>query len=114
MQVSKAFVAAAVAAVVGLASIPAAAQSGPSFNCRKARTFIEKEICRSPSLSAKDRRMSRLYFQHLRYLEGYGDNLDTNAFKAEQRSWLARRDRCRTSACLHGAYDSRLRELESY
>jgi len=110
MQVSKAFVAAALAALIGSAAIPAEAQ--PSFNCKRARTFVEKEICRSPSLAAKDRRMSQLYFEQLRYYEGYGDNLETNAFKAEQRSWLARRDRCTTTACLHGAYDSRLRQLE--
>ena len=46
MQVSKAFVAAAMAVSVGAAaasapSAPAQAQTIPSFNCKKARTFIE-------------------------------------------------------------------------
>ncbi len=119
MQVSKSFVAVAVAALVGGATLaadvaPAQAQSGPSFNCKRARTFIEKEICRSASLSAKDRRMSQLYFRQLKAHQTYGDGLDVNEFKAEQRSWLARRDRCQTAACLHEAYDYRLAELENY
>ena len=73
---------------------------------------MEKAICGSPSLAAKDRRMSRLYFEQLSYYQEYGDNLETNAFKAEQRSWLARRNRCQTNTCLHASYDQRIRQLE--
>ena len=109
MTVRKAFVAAALAALMGSLAVPADAQ--PSFNCRKAKTFVEREICGNPSLAAKDRRMSRLYFEQLSYYAEYGDALETNAFKAEQRSWLAQRDRCRTIQCLHIAYDSRIRQL---
>ena len=111
MTVRTVFVAVALAAFVGLAAAPAGAQTTPSFNCKKARTFVEREICGNPSLAAKDKRMSRLYFEQLSYYVEYGDTLETNAFKAEQRSWLAQRDRCRTTQCLHIAYDSRIRQL---
>jgi uncharacterized protein len=110
MTVLKALAAAAVLATVAAASAPVQAQ--PSFNCARARTFVEKAICGSPSLAAKDRKMSRLYFEQLSYYREYGDTLETNAFKAEQRSWLAQRDRCQTTKCVHLAYDRRIAQLE--
>lgn len=118
MQVSKAFVAAAMAVSVGAAaasapSAPAQAQTVPSFNCKKARTFIEKAICGSPALAAKDRRMSALYFNVLKTTREYGEADDVRELQQAQRRWLARRDRCQTNACVHEAYDSRIRQLEA-
>lgn len=112
MTALKAFVAAAVLASVAVTAAPVIAQTTPSFNCKRARTFVEKAICQNPSLATKDRRMSKLYFQQLRSYQEYGDMMETRAFQAEQRSWLARRDRCQTNGCLHTSYDIRIRQLE--
>jgi uncharacterized protein len=114
MTALKAFVAAAVLAAAGSAvtiPVPALAQSGPSFNCARARTFVEKAICRSPTLSAKDRRMSRMYFHDLATTQQYGEADDVWQLKEDQRLWLARRDRCQTVGCLQAAYDQRIEEL---
>jgi uncharacterized protein len=48
-----------------LCAIPlqVAAQSaaGPSFNCARATTVVERTICRSPTFAAKDRAIASLY-----------------------------------------------------
>ncbi len=81
----------------------------PSFNCRSARTSVEQAICDDPELAAKDRRMARLY-------ERAGGSR-FGPVDPTQRGWLAARDACGRAAgaalqaCLHGAYDGRIREL---
>lgn len=113
MTALKAFVAAAVLACVAAPAIPVMAQSKPSYNCKRARTFVEKAICQNSSLAAKDRRMSRAYFRHLNYLNENGAYEDAADLKNAQRRWLGRRDRCQTVGCLHQAYDQRIRELDN-
>lgn len=110
-------IAAAVAA--GLAGGAAAAPrhgigyTGPSFDCTTAKKRVEKMICASRSLSAKDREMAAAYSSFIeQYREGGGEGTDVSPFEEEQRAWLARRDRCRTSACLHDLYDNRIEALE--
>ena len=111
----KVFVAAAVLAFAATtAAVPVVAQSSPSFNCKRARTFVEKAICTNPSLAKKDRQMSRLYFDRLANTRSYGEADDVYDLQQEQRSWLARRDRCQTNGCLHEAYDFRISQLEHY
>lgn len=116
MNAFKTLVVAAVLAASGVSAVPVAAQdevqTGPSFDCRKARTFVEKAICRSRTLSAKDRTMDGLYHNFIaEYREGGGEGTDISPIVEEQRRWLARRDRCRTSACLHAFYDKRIKDL---
>ena len=117
MTLEKALAAAAAGATILAASATAQAlspaQSGPSFNCARARTFVEKAICNSDALSAKDRRMSRLYFDQLSYYRGYGSRAETRALEESQRVWLAQRNRCQTVGCLHQSYDRRIRQLEA-
>jgi len=98
--------------VVGAAALPAQAQRGPSFNCRKARTWVEKTICRDRVLSDKDRRMASAYNSLLEQSrEGGGPDTDLSGFQAEQRAWLRERNRCRTRACINAAYDKRINEV---
>lgn len=105
-------IAIAVLAAAAVSAAPAVSQSGPSFNCRKARTWVEKTICRDPALSDKDQRMASAYNSLLEQSrEGGGPDADLSGFQAEQRAWLRERNRCRTRACIHAAYDKRINEV---
>ena len=81
----------------------------PSFDCGRARTPVEQTICADPVLAAKDRRMARLYAQAGR----------SGALEMSQREWLGARDGCNRlgggelHACIHNAYDARIRELRN-
>lgn len=111
MGLSRAGLAAA-AALMLVAAVPAVSQSGPSFNCGKARTWVEKTICRDPVLADKDRRMASAYNSLLEQSrEGGGPGTDLSGFRNEQRAWLRERNRCRTRACIHAAYDRRIDEV---
>lgn len=106
--------AAVVAAGLTGASLPAVATAQPvtSYNCSKARTFVEKAICQSPSLAEKDRKMSSLYFSTA--ADHKNNPTATRALKADQRAWLARRDKCTTMGCLERSYDGRIAELTDW
>jgi uncharacterized protein len=82
-----AFVLAAAALLPGIAS---AGDAGPSFDCRRAATPVEHEICRTAYLAADDRRIAALYAQAL----GVLDTEDADQLRADQRSWLKFRDDC--------------------
>jgi uncharacterized protein YecT (DUF1311 family) len=64
------------------------AEQGPSFDCRKAATSIEKQICSSSELSRMDKELSGKYQEFLAQLD------DTVAVKAKaiQRRWLKNRN----------------------
>jgi len=51
---------AAAAASVAFAA-PAWAQNGPSFDCARASTVVERAICKSPELAKADRDMAAVY-----------------------------------------------------
>lgn len=75
------------AAAVG--TIPArAASDGPSFDCRAARSKIEKAICADPALSALDRRIAAAYQKLLAALDAPG----RTALRMDQRTFLEARD----------------------
>jgi uncharacterized protein len=82
----------------------------PSFNCRYAKTAVERAICADPVLAAKDRRMALLY-------ERAGGSRYRPVDPA-QWSWLAARNRCgRTRGpalerCLHAALSGQLLRLQ--
>ena len=101
MQVSKAFVAATVAAL-GLAAVPpssatAAGSDGPSFSCVGVKGWVERTICGDPSLAEKDLRMAMAYRSLVdQAREGGGPGADLSRFRDDQRAWLARRNQCRT------------------
>ena len=100
-----------------LPALPAAAQEGPSFDCAKAATRVEKQICDDWTLSAYDRWVAELY----RDLRGALDAEGQAALKAEQRAWLKQeRNSCEKApasgeldaagalwSCLYQAYQGR-------
>ena len=81
----------------------------PSFNCRSARTSVERAICADPALAAKDRRMASLYEQAGGSRKGPVDR--------PQWRWLAARNACGRApglqACIDQVYDARIAELSS-
>jgi uncharacterized protein len=47
---------------MGLVStVPAFAQSGPSFDCAKASNDVERAMCKDPELAKADREMAAAY-----------------------------------------------------
>lgn len=77
-----------------------------SFDCAKAKTFAEKEICSSKELSSLDDRLEASYRKALLNAP------DPNSLKSSQRSWMrGTRDACKTKDCLRSAYEERLREM---
>lgn len=97
-----------------------AAAAGPSFDCRRAATPVEHEICRKPQLAAFDRRIADLYAQAL----GLLDAEDAGQLRADQKTWLKFRDDCNyqtpanphartdVEGCLADVLASRVSELQ--
>lgn len=72
------------------------------FECSKARTLIEKSVCNTPSLSAKDDQLNALY----KPLMG------NRIFRELEATWMQDvRDRCLTNDCLEAAYDLQIHKL---
>ncbi len=66
---------------------PAAAQTGPSFDCKRASSEVELAICATPELAATDRQMVAAYDALVGKLSGPAkDHL-----LKDQQHWLARR-----------------------
>ncbi|WP_395831139.1 lysozyme inhibitor LprI family protein [Elstera sp.] len=74
--------------LIGLCQIfvvlPARAEDGPSFDCRKASTEIELMICALPSLAADDRDLNAAYTAALKRLPPAGQKI----LRDSQRDWL--------------------------
>src|SRR3712207_6562273 len=74
--------------VASLAAVLPASAS-PSFDCKMARTTVEKAICADPELSTVDTRLANAYRDASRRLAS--DAPLTTALKREQAAFLARR-----------------------
>lgn len=85
-------------------------QGGPAFDCARARTPDEREICASPRLSLLDRILGRYHAQAIAVLEPG----QRTCLRQSQRRWLgAERGACGADPeCLERTYLVRLRELE--
>jgi uncharacterized protein len=78
-----------------------------SFNCQKAKSFVEKAVCQDPTLSDLDDELGSLYQSAI-------DNSTkpaASALKKQQLKWLAQRDACQTNACVKKAYQKRIIDL---
>ena len=87
------------------ARAPAAAR--PSFNCRYARSRVEKMVCGDPDLAARDRRMAALYYR----TNASSDPVVRRRLSASRLRFLAYRDRCPNEACVAAAYEDRIDEI---
>lgn len=106
---SHAFRACAALALLAVAGLGQAA----GFDCRRARTQVEKTICADAELSRLDSEMNELYRQiraETRGIDGEtGWQVDPVA--AENARWLEGRNQCRDAACLRSAYRQRIAQL---
>jgi uncharacterized protein YecT (DUF1311 family) len=89
-------------AVPGLAfATAAAAASGPSFDCAHVTSRVNKMICASPDLSARDRTLA----EHYRALLAQ-PGADVADLQREEVQWLHEvRDACPDPVCIAQAYD---------
>lgn len=79
----------------------------PSFNCSKASTDIEHEICHSSELSALDLKLAKLYQTALAH------SLEKEDIRHAQILWLrGQRNECTNDECLIAAYQRRISQLE--
>ncbi|MBV9043918.1 MAG: DUF4163 domain-containing protein [Alphaproteobacteria bacterium] len=82
----------------------------PSFDCRKAKSNIEKAVCGDAKLARLDRQMAEAYESKL--AEGEFDPDAAKKLKADQRAWLAATMKaCNIAApgpCLANAYAARI------
>lgn len=85
--------------VLGLLSTFAQATS---FDCAKASTFAEIQICNSTHLQRLDERLNTAYS------EGLASSQDKEKYRSDQRSWLKQRDMCTTQACVTQTIERRL------
>jgi uncharacterized protein YecT (DUF1311 family) len=67
-----------------------AAPVKPSFDCRKARTDVEKQICGVPEYAALDRDIAILFAKAIKALPP----AEVNRLKTGQAKWLKERDDC--------------------
>ena len=78
-----------------------------SFDCAKAKTKIEKQICSNTKLSELDDKLTALYNKVLAQSPVPEDT------KEQQREWVKEsRNVCKDAACLEQAYISRISDLE--
>ena len=78
-----------------------------SFDCRASTGSAESTICRSSNLSALDRQAAILYKQSW----GTADEARRRALLDTRATFVDRRGKCGSEACLTSAYVARIREI---
>lgn len=104
-----------VATIAVMFAGPAAAQGGPSFDCARASTAVEKTICRDAGLAAADRAMAEAYKQLFDKLAGQA----REQLQQDQARWLAARNQVctdggtRIDICLKNRIENRTSNLRA-
>lgn len=76
-----------------------------SYDCAKAGTYQEHEICGDPALSKLDEQVSAFYKSAMTVVS------DQAKLKSDQRAWLKSRNNCQDAPCIKASQQSRLSEL---
>lgn len=79
-----------------------------SFDCRKAKLFVEHAICDNQDLSNLDDEL------RMQYDSALTDNKNPALFKKQQMQWLKQRDTCQTVDCVKKSYKQRINALNKY
>lgn len=95
-----------IAAALVLFVLPSLAAAA-GFDCSKAASAVERRLCADPTLSRMDHEMSEAYAHLLATTQ------DADAWKADQRAWLAERNRCHDDSCLRYEYSERTTVLRA-
>jgi uncharacterized protein YecT (DUF1311 family) len=97
-----------VAAAIAAALLPAwAGEPGPSFDCGRVSSQVNRMICASPALSALDRELA-LQFNNLRGQPA----IDKPALEREESTWVREvKNACADAECLARVYRQRIAEL---
>ncbi|MEC5209580.1 uncharacterized protein YecT (DUF1311 family) [Psychrobacter sp. PL15] len=105
----------AIASILGASLLSTQANSA-SFDCKKAATWVEKTICKSPELSKLDDAMAKKYKQNLTNTFDYEDSeiLKGNMI-IDQRLWLKfQRNTCKETECLIREYKEYIEDKNYY
>ncbi|CAB3755749.1 hypothetical protein LMG29660_02656 [Burkholderia puraquae] len=87
------------------------AKPNPSFNCDKAKSEVEMEICGSYELSSFDKSVATSFSQLIKQRKSAGDTVDDAIRK--QREWLSKRNLCGKDApCILDAMKAQLQKLD--
>lgn len=78
-----------------------------SFDCSKASTFAETQICKSGHLQLLDEQI------HSAYTKALTATQDKSSIRSEQRIWLKTRDQCTAVDCIADAMEARLSVLHA-
>ena len=78
-----------------------------SFDCSKASTEVEKQICANETLSQLDGLLSSTYKN--RQSPNFG--LELKRFRQDQLSWLKDRNKCQDANCIQKKYHERLLDI---
>lgn len=96
----------AVALLLLLCHVPPTTQAA-SFDCKKARSTVEKLICSDAALSRLDDDLARAYRGSLKDAPG------KETLRSQQMEWLTKtRDACKDRECLVKAYYDRIVQLD--
>lgn len=82
--------------------------TGPSFDCAKANTRVERAICADAELGRLDRQLS------MAYRDARTRSSNRTALQRQQNIWRREvRDACDDDACIVSAHERRIRQLET-
>lgn len=86
---------------------------GATFDCAKAGTATQKEVCADPELSGLDDELGRAFENAL----ARATPAEAMEIRKDQQNWVARRDRCLSPhrrLCLVNSYKRRTAELDEF
>lgn len=92
------------------APAPPIRNARPSFDCRYARSSVEKMVCADDRLAALDRRMASSFYAALAATRGR----DRAELQRSRNAFVIARDRCRSAECVADSYAERIAELRDY
>lgn len=80
---------------------------GPSYECEKASSNIEKMICEDDELAGLDYKMAHIYKTIM------DDDVVASRVRLEQKGWLSERNSCGNEGCIKRAYINRISDLHT-